>query len=336
MFLFLFFGNPNLLCLILLSLIESSKDGVHVGLLGFPHDEGVKRNGGRVGAAGGPAAFRSFVPKIGTIVNNEFGVDMRGLKVLDFGDVPTGVTLEEAHKTLTLKVSEILAAGGVPFVVGGGNDQSYPNASALLDHLQKTNATSVGVVNVDAHFDVRPLKADGAAHSGSPFRQLLEDARFKALDGRFVEFASQGHQCSAEHWAYLKSHKNASIIPLSELRGTFLGGLSHQQKHPRGVEDTFFDLLDGSIGESVFLSFDVDAIQSSDCPGVSAPGTIGLTAQEALNICFLAGQSPRVKLVDLSEYNPSVEDYRTGRLLVLMFYYFLLGYAQRSSDTAKH
>lgn len=307
---------------------------MHVGLLGFPHDEGVRRNGGRVGAAGGPSAFRSFVPKIGTLVNNEFAVDLRPLKVLDFGDVPSELTLEEAHKTLSSKVADILASGGVPFVVGGGNDQSYANVSALLDHLKNsqkegTEPVTVGVVNIDAHFDVRPLTSDGRAHSGSPFRLLLEDARFKALDGRFVEFASQGHQCSAEHWAYLKSHKNATVLTLSELRGSHLGGLSHQQKHPRGVEDTFYDLLDGSIGDAIFVSFDVDSIQSSDCPGVSAPGTIGLTAQEALNICYLAGQSPRVKLVDLSEYNPAVEEYRTGRLLVLMLYYFLLGYVHR-------
>lgn len=35
---------------------------------------------------------------------------------------------------------------------------------------------SVGVVNIDAHLDVRPLK-DGKVHSGSPFRLLLEDGK---------------------------------------------------------------------------------------------------------------------------------------------------------------
>lgn len=320
----------------LLRVIDGIKGGAHVGLLGFPHDEGVRRNGGRVGAAKGPAVFRTFVPKIGTLVNREFDVDLRGLKVLDFGDVADSLSLEEAHKTLTTKVSEILAAGAVPFVIGGGNDQSYSNASALLDHLQKHSGGSVAVVNVDAHLDVRPLKEGGLAHSGSPFRQLVEDDRFKALQGRFVEFASQGHQCSAEHWDYLESDKKGTVIPLSAMRGTRLGGLSHQQKHARGVEDAFCDLLDGTIGDNVFLSFDIDAIQSSDCPGVSAPGTIGLTAQEALNICYLAGQSSRVKLVDMSEFNPTVEDYRTGRLLVLMFYYFLLGYAHRLENKELH
>jgi formiminoglutamase len=270
------------------------------------------------------------VAKIGTLSNPEFDIDLSSLKVCDFGDVSSSLELEEAHKALTLKVEELLSSNVVPFVVGGGNDQSYANARALMQHVKNTGSTSVGVVNVDAHLDVRPLK-EGKVHSGSPFRLLLEDSLFAELNGKFVEFASQGHQCSAEHWSYLTQQPAATIIPLSTLRGSVLGGLSHQQRNQRGVEDTFFDLLDGTIGENIFLSFDIDSIQSSDCPGVSAPGNIGLTAQEALNICFLAGKSPRVKLVDVSEYNPTVEEFRTGRLVVLMFYYFLLGYAQRTT-----
>lgn len=36
----------------------------------------------------------------------------------------------------------------------------------------------IGVINIDAHFDVRPLLDGKKAHSGSPFRQLLEDGEF--------------------------------------------------------------------------------------------------------------------------------------------------------------
>ena len=51
--------------------------------------------------------------------------------------------------------------------------QSYPNASALLKHSK-----SIYVINTDAHLDVRPLKENNQAHSGSPFRLLCEDQRF--------------------------------------------------------------------------------------------------------------------------------------------------------------
>ena len=32
--------------------------------------------------------------------------------------------------------------------------------------------------------------------------------------------------------------------------------------------------------------------------------------------------------IDLSEYNPCVEDWRTGRLSITLFYYFALGLAK--------
>ena len=38
--------------------------------------------------------------------------------------------------------------------------------------------------------------------------------------------------------------------------------------------------------------------------------------------------------MDLSEFNPRVDAYRTGRLVANMFYYFTLGVAQRGKDLA--
>jgi hypothetical protein len=66
-------------------------------VVGFPSDEGVKRNGGRPGAAGspslffhplgsctahctatgGPEAARKHLMKVGPLVNPEFGIDLR-------------------------------------------------------------------------------------------------------------------------------------------------------------------------------------------------------------------------------------------------------------------
>jgi formiminoglutamase len=84
--------------------------------------------------------------------------------------------------------------------------------------------------------------------------------------------------------------------------------------------------------EKVFVSFDVDSISSSFCPGVSCPSVDGgLTSEEALEIAYISGSTSNVSLVDMSEYNPAVEDYRTGRLLSNIFYYFVLGYSQRPS-----
>jgi formiminoglutamase len=39
----------------------------------------------------------------------------------------------------------------------------------------------MAAINIDAHFDVRPLK-EGKVHSGSPFRLLIEDGTCEASD----------------------------------------------------------------------------------------------------------------------------------------------------------
>ena len=99
------------------------------------------------------------------------------------GDIETDLELEQAHQLLELKHTKLLQKKNTPLLIsiGGSNDQSYLNASALLT----TQPHPLAVINIDAHFDVRPLK-EGKAHSGSPFRLLLEDPRFLANGGKLV------------------------------------------------------------------------------------------------------------------------------------------------------
>ena len=62
-------------------------DSGELVLLGYPCDEGVRRNGGRVGAALAPAAVRKQMPRMGTVYNPELDVDLSKLTISDGGDV---------------------------------------------------------------------------------------------------------------------------------------------------------------------------------------------------------------------------------------------------------
>ena len=104
------------------------------------------------------------------------------------------------------------------------------------------------------------------------------------------------------------------------------GGLGSTTRVQRKFEQTL-----ASLPGRLFVSFDIDAVRGADCPGVSCPAGVGLTAEDACRICFVAGADPRVDLIDISELNPVVEDFRSPRLAVLMFYYVLLGIASRTS-----
>jgi formiminoglutamase len=295
----------------LADIIHPGQEG-DVVLLGFPCDTGVEINGGRPGARHGPGKFRSWIRSYGTADNPEMGIDLSTITLADAGDIPADLLLDQSHTALTKQTAAIIQKGGIPFVVGGGNDQSYPNARALLDSKPDT---PVGVINIDAHLDVRPLK-DGQAHSGSPFRLLLEDSRFSG--SQFIEFAAQGSQVSREHARYVKD-KEGHIIWYSEVsRGD-------------AAAQAFRNALGRLAWEcdSLFVSFDLDSIRASDAPGVSCPGIMGLRAKEAFEMAFNAGAHPKVDLFDLSEYNPLIEEERTGRLAVGIFYHFCLGVASR-------
>lgn len=122
------------------SLVERRADasnlaGVHVALIGFPYDEGCRRNGGRVGAADGPAVFRpvrapvarllpialplshwwgghmQMMLKTGTVRNPEFNIDVSKLRVVDLGDVEPGLELEAAHERLAQLVERVAQQG---------------------------------------------------------------------------------------------------------------------------------------------------------------------------------------------------------------------------------
>jgi hypothetical protein len=56
----------------------------------------------------------------------------RGIRVTDAGDINPGLSLEDAHRSLAEKIQCIINKGGIPFVVGGGNDQSFANADGLM------------------------------------------------------------------------------------------------------------------------------------------------------------------------------------------------------------
>ncbi len=132
-------------------------------ILGFASDEGVRRNGGRIGAAAGPPALRAALAS----------PCAPGPELRDGGDVLVGEDLEGGQVLLAEQVAAVLRTGALPVVLGGGHEVafgSYLGWSATSDPGPASERW--GILNVDAHFDLReaPAYVRHAVPPGGPRR----------------------------------------------------------------------------------------------------------------------------------------------------------------------
>jgi formiminoglutamase len=262
-----------------------------VVLLGCPQDEGVRRNGGRPGAAKAPEAIRRFLYRL---------VRPGAVRFFDLGDTILEPSLEETHAVHQRVAKQILADGKRLVVLGGGNDLSYPDCSALAQ-----TAYTVLAFNIDAHLDVRD---NPAPNSGTPYRMLLEEGFLKP--GQFYELGYQPFAVADAHLEYVLG-KGGYPISLEALRQA-------------GVIPAIQKILIESTTEAIFWGIDMDAVCASDAPGVSAPNPIGLTGDELCRIAALAGGDSRSRVFEITEVNPEFDlQNRTAHLAAVAIFHFL-------------
>lgn len=65
------------------------------------------------------------------------------------------------------------------------------------------------------------------------------------------------------------------------------------------------------------INVDLSAVKTSYCCGVTYPSpATGLSEQEIKDIAYRAGLSSKISSFGISEYNPAIEKFRTGTLVV--------------------
>jgi formiminoglutamase len=279
-------------------------------IIGFPQDEGVRRNGGRPGTAEAPREIRRFLYRL-TPWDVMSDMHLAEDPPLDIGNVRIDGTMEHSQEVLGKIVGEILNTCAVPLIIGGGHE------TALGHFLGYAKAKRlVGIINIDAHLDLRP-EINGLGHSGSPFRQAIEHAPYRLFGENYVCIGAQPQSISRDHWHYAQRHK-CTVLWNTGLRPRISKHFTKQ-----------IDILRGRECQ-VYLSLDADAVRSSDVPGVSAPSALGLAGDEVIHCVRLAGRSPAVSSFDLVEINPRFDiDGRSCRWAALAIWHFLIGLAQR-------
>lgn len=240
-------------------------------LLGFATDEGVRRNGGRVGAADGPEALRAALGSLA--VHDEFPRHDAGTVVTE------GKDLESAQEEVSVKVEELVRAGHLPIVLGGGHETSFASGRGLA------RVRPAAIVNLDAHFD---LRAADRPTSGTPFRQLAE------VYGADFDYSVLGISRANNTKVLFDTARDLGVnVVLDEE----LAAVSAREAAQRALE-----LLTDT--ESIHLSIDLDVLPAAVAPGVSAPAGFGVPLLHIHAIAQALAATGKLALVDIAELNP--------------------------------
>jgi formiminoglutamase len=275
--------------------LNSGQKGVV--LLGFACDEGVRRSKGRVGAAQGPLALRRACSPLPV----HFKADSL---LIDAGDVVCPDSrLEPAQEALSEAVLAILSAGYLPVLLGGGHEITYGHVRGIYKFLQQQSTPQkAGLINFDAHFDLRIPGPDGPS-SGTGFWQLAQDCGQQKRPFNYLALGIQQHSNTPQLFRIAKE-SGAQYIPADAF---------HMQDK---------DQLNTAIAaviqqnEHLYVTIDLDAFAAPYAPGVSATAFNGILPGGIFMECYRTIlQSGKVMGIDIAELSPALDiDARTAKL----------------------
>ena len=252
-----------------------------------------------------PTAIREALARYSTY-SWTHDVDVRDLRARDAGDVldPDG---PEGEARVQARVADLVGRSRLLIALGGDNSITHSVATGAWG----PSIRSAGLVTLDAHHDLR----DGESN-GSPVRRLVE----AGLSGRRVVQIGIADFSNSREYAERARDLGITVVTRDALRRRPLGDV---------MAEALAIASDG--GGPVHVDLDVDVCDRSVVPGCPAAAPGGLTADELRQVAFLAGRSPKVRSLDVTEIDASADaaDGRTVRLGALLVLEAAAGVALR-------
>jgi arginase family enzyme len=268
-------GWPNLS-----ELIVDRQADAPVGLVGAPLDAGSVTPG-RCDLA--PGLLRETLRRIGRY-DVETGREL-STKIADHGDVPVaGLSIEEATPSLVAACKASVERHELTLLVGGKNAVTRPGVHGLGVPLEK-----VGLITLDAHFDMRDTSQ--GLGNGNPVRALREDG----LPGaNVVQIGPAPFANSAD------MHRDARdgghlVVTIADVRA-------------EGIDRAIGKALDHlRHSEVIAIDCDIDVIDRSQMPGAPGARPGGMAAHDFFIAVRSLAAEPRVRLIDLTEWDPPLD-----------------------------
>jgi arginase len=282
-------------------------DQTRVAIIGAPMDLGANRRGVDMG----PSAMR--VAGLGERIR------VLGYDVRDLGNIlveqPESVEegpekarylsqIAQGCTRLAHKVEEALEAGQLPIVLGGDHSIAIGTVSGVASYHRKRKE-KVGVIWVDAHADMNtPETSPSGNIHGMPLTCCvgLGPKELTEIDGFAPKVDAKN--------VVLIGLRDVDSLERSYVRQTGVKAFTMREIDEAGMRTVIREAIaiasDGTAG--FHLSFDMDAVDPREAPGVGTPVRGGLTYREAHLVMEMVSDSSLMRSLEVVEVNPVIDE----------------------------
>ena len=175
-------------------------------------------------------------------------------------------------------------AHALTLLVGGNNAVTRPAVLGLGGGLEQ-----VGLITLDAHFDMRDL--DQGLSNGNPVRALIEDG----LPG--ANIAQVGLAPFANSRAMHEDAIAAGNLVVTDRRRAARRDCPRDQRALDHVAHC----------DALVIDCDIDVIDRAQIPGAPGARPGGMAAHDFFWAVRRLASDPRVRVIDLTEWDPSLD-----------------------------
>jgi agmatinase len=228
------------------------------------------------GTAAGPEAIIGASPQLEFFDEEFWREPFRDIGLATLEPVQPAADMEAALAQLERLVGSVLAEGKFPLTLGGEHSLTAgairPFAAAYSD---------LAVLQIDAHTDLRE------AYMGTRFSHAC--AMRRVLDHQHVTLVSCGIRAiSSEEIPVLEANRDRLNV--------------HFAKDKRRWN--LAEIMRPLKGHPIYLTFDIDGLDSSLMPATGTPEPGGLFYDEAVDLIRAAAQAGRIVGADVVELAP--------------------------------
>ena len=209
---------------------------------------------------------------------------------------------EEVIEAIAKAVKQILDAGSMPVVLGGEHTVTYGVIKGYLD----AGINDFGVVQIDAHADLRDVYEDDPLSHASVMKRICDDD---------IPLYQLGIRAYCEEEKAIREHNPRIYYQDAD------------ELVPNGIQNI---RLPDSFPDKVFFTVDVDGLDPSVFPSTGTPVPGGLGWYQTLNLFDSVAKQREIIGFDIMEFAP-IEGFHAYDFSAALLTYKIMGIVQRNS-----